>query len=598
MANPLLLLVAAPTLAKRARAALRSRDIPVPQAAPETDAIFIVLRRMRAPIILLIVIFSVSVLGLTLIDGRDPEGNIHHLTAFDAFYFMSYTATTIGFGELPYTFTTAQRMWVTGSIYASVIGWAYAVGTLFALVGDQALRAAVSAQRFRRRVGHLRDPFVLLAGCGSAGLSVSRSLSRMDRRFVAVDDDPAAIQALRGMDLPVEPPGLVADASAARVLGMAGLGSPYCEAVLALTGDDETNLAIVMAAQLLRPDMPVIARTDHRVTELRMRDFEPDAVVNPYDRYGSYLIQALQQPVGYQLTTWLTSEVGSPLPPLREGLASGRWLVCSDDTFGIEVATDLRSVGLEVDLVELASNPDPDVVGAVGFVAGTSLDTTNISLATRARIAEPSIFVCLRQESSAHTELLAGVDLDSVFIPADLVARETVARLVAPGYWAFIAQASQQDDDWCRQVRDTLTGLLGERLPPSWRVRVNAAEAGALVRRLTVSPGIRLRDVLRHPDNRAERLHLVPLMLIRGSTGIAMPGLDEVLQVGDELVMTGWEPSFALFRTNLTVDSSLVYVVTGVEVPTSWIWRTLTHSERRVRQAEESLQPADQLEDA
>ena len=32
---------------------------------------------------------------------------------FDAFYFMSYTATTIGFGELPQAFNDAQRMWVT-----------------------------------------------------------------------------------------------------------------------------------------------------------------------------------------------------------------------------------------------------------------------------------------------------------------------------------------------------------------------------------------------------------------------------------------------------------------------------------------------------
>ncbi|MFV0462102.1 MAG: NAD-binding protein [Nostocoides sp.] len=576
MANPLLLLVAAPTLAKRARAALRSKDIPVPQESPETDAIFIVLRRMRAPLILLILIFSVSVLGLALIPGRDDTGAVVHMSAFDAFYFMSYTATTIGFGELPHTFTVAQRMWVTGSIYASVVGWAYAVATLFALVGDQGLRMAVAAERFRRRVRRLREPFVLVAGCGHAGLSVCRSLDLMDRRFVVVDIAADPIEGLAAADLRLDPPALMADASAARVLGLAGMGSPHCEAVLALTGDDEANLAIVLAAQLLRPDMPVIARTDRRITEVRMRDFEPDAVVNPYDRYGSYLVQALQRPVAYQLTTWLTSAVGTPLAPLREGLASGPWVVCSDDPFGIEVATDLRSAGLTVDLVDLSETPDPDVLGAVGFVAGTTLDTTNISLATRARITEPTIFVSVRQESSGHTELLSAVDLDSVFIPSDLVARETVARLVAPGYWTFIAHAGEQDETWCAGVRDILTQQLGDRLPPSWPLHVTAADTPALVRRLAAGHAVTLRDLLRHPDDREERLHMVALMLIRDDTGIAMPELDEPLRTGDELVLTGWEHPFALLRTTVHVDHVLAYVVAGRQVPSTWIGRRLT----------------------
>src|SRR5664279_5610984 len=75
--------------------------------------IFVILRKMRAPLITLIVIFAVSVLGLVLIPGRNPAGQPFHMSFFDAFYFMSYTASTIGFGELPYPFTDNQRMWVT-----------------------------------------------------------------------------------------------------------------------------------------------------------------------------------------------------------------------------------------------------------------------------------------------------------------------------------------------------------------------------------------------------------------------------------------------------------------------------------------------------
>ena len=75
------------------------------------SAFFLVLRRMRAPIIVLIVIYAISVIGLTLVPGVDAEGKpTPPMSFFHAFYFISYTATTIGFGEIPVAFSDAQRL--------------------------------------------------------------------------------------------------------------------------------------------------------------------------------------------------------------------------------------------------------------------------------------------------------------------------------------------------------------------------------------------------------------------------------------------------------------------------------------------------------
>ena len=106
------------------------RQPPVGSGAQASATIFLIMRRMRAPLIILILIFAVSVLGLTIVPGQDAAGHPTRMSFFDAFYFMSYTATTIGFGELPDPFTDAQRMWVTITIYLTVIGWAYAIGSL------------------------------------------------------------------------------------------------------------------------------------------------------------------------------------------------------------------------------------------------------------------------------------------------------------------------------------------------------------------------------------------------------------------------------------------------------------------------------------
>src|SRR3954453_18032028 len=165
-------------------------------AAQASEAIFLVLRRMRVPLIVLIVIFAVSVLGLTLIPGVDAQGRPWRMGFFDAFYVMSYTATTIGFGEIPYPFTYSQRMWVTVSIYLTVIGWAYAIGSLLALLQDRSFRSALALQRFRRRVLRLGEPFVLVAGYGRAGELLGHALDALGRRFVVLDVDPERIDAI------------------------------------------------------------------------------------------------------------------------------------------------------------------------------------------------------------------------------------------------------------------------------------------------------------------------------------------------------------------------------------------------------------------
>ena len=125
------------------------------------------------------------------------------MSLFDAFYFMSYTATTIGFGELPWPFTAAQRLWVTFSIYLSVIGWAYAIGSLLTLLQDRAFRHAVALQRFTSKVARMREPFLLLAGYGRTGELLVKAFDALGQQVVVIDESAERIDAL---DLPPTTP--------------------------------------------------------------------------------------------------------------------------------------------------------------------------------------------------------------------------------------------------------------------------------------------------------------------------------------------------------------------------------------------------------
>src|SRR5919107_2201410 len=339
-------------------------------AAEASATIFLILRRMRVPLIVLIVIFSVSVLGLTVIPGQDAEGDPIQMGFFDAFYVMSYTATTIGFGELPYPFTYNQRMWVTISIYLTVVGWAYAIGSLLALLQDRAFRSALALQRFTRKVARLHEPFLLIAGYGRTGELLGHSFDALGRRFVVLNRSDERIDALELESYPGDVPGLTADARDPGHLAVAGLGHASCEAVVALTDDEESNLAIVMAAALLRPDLPVIARVTSRTIGERMQAFGSPATVNPFDRFGDHLRLALRAPASYQLLTWLESGPGAALPERGSPPRSGRWVVCGYGRLGRELTADLRAEGIDVSVIDPSPHDDvDDVVVAGGFEA-------------------------------------------------------------------------------------------------------------------------------------------------------------------------------------------------------------------------------------
>ena len=134
-----------------------------------SDIQLMILRRMRVPLVVVIAAYSIAVFGLTLMPGTDPEGRPWHLSLFDAFYVMSYTATTIGFGEVPYPYSYAQRLWMTLSIYLTVIAWAYALGVIFALTRQPAFRAALERSRFEAGVRRLVDRFYVICGHGQSG---------------------------------------------------------------------------------------------------------------------------------------------------------------------------------------------------------------------------------------------------------------------------------------------------------------------------------------------------------------------------------------------------------------------------------------------
>lgn len=573
MVNPFQLLANSAFSKRRAPSPLRRVPVTVPNQPPTIDAVFLVLRRMRAPLVTVVVIFAVSVFGLALIPGLDSDGNPYRMTVFDAFYLMSYTATTIGFGEIPYALTIGQRMWVTVCIYLSVVGWAYAIGALFALLQDHGFREALAMQGFARRVRSFREPFLILAGYGQMGMAVAEALDALGRSCVVIDSQPEALEALALSQFNADFPGLTGDARDPRVLGLAGLGHKYCEGVLALTDSDNVNLSVVMAVTLLRPEVPVIARSNDRSTVTAMQEFGASAVINPYDRYGTYLVLRLRQPATFRFVMWLLATPGDPPPPLVQGLADGRWVVAADGRFGREIARDLESAGLDVTVAD-AKLGFPDVAGAVGFVAGSKDDSHNLAMAGHARLTQPGIFLSVRQGSRRNEKLLEAFAPESVFIPAQLTTQEALARVVTPAFWQFIEYVTTRDDAWSQRIMDRLIARAGDGAPDSARITLDAAHAPAAVRWMRQGT-FTIRDLVRDPEDRDRPIACLPVMVVRGEGLGCLPPDDFELQPGDRVLVLGRPDAIEEVKDNLFHDHVVEYLATGRVVPSTWVWRAI-----------------------
>ncbi len=567
----------------RRRVTQRRATVDIPSTVPTTEVIFLIMRRLRAPLIVVIVTFSFCAAGMMLMPGHDDQGNPYRLNIFDAFYQMTITLTTVGYTEAPYPFSYPQRMWLSMSIFLLVISWAYAIAVFFALVQSAPFQAAVATQKFRRRVRRMVEPFIIFAGYGDAGRIVGAELDDHYRRFVVVDKQQDRIDSLASEQVSSDVPALAGDCASTAVLGMAGLGHRHCEGVLALTDDDDTNLAVVMATSLLRPDLPVLGRCARQRTQDRMDHFAPASAINADDRFGEDLALSIHQPVSHQLLKWLMDNDQERLPPLRPNLAQRTWLVCAEGEFGDSVVEGLAAIGVSVELID----PDgsvPEVSGPVGFVAGTDNDAVNIALAEQARKADPEVYLVLRQQTNANRALLETLQIDSVHIGTELVAREVLARILTPVFWSFVEHALTRDDQWATEVRDHLLERCGPRTPERTVITLSAEQAPALAGWLQQGRTLTLHDLMRRPGDREATLPVAALVLIRDGESGFMPDAESRLRLGDQILFIGEPDGLSEFGETCHYPATVEYLVTGRDVPSSWVWSRLAAA-RRARTA-------------
>ncbi|MEO8419315.1 MAG: NAD-binding protein [Methylophilaceae bacterium] len=551
---------------------------------------FIILQRMRVPLITVIISFAIAVGGMTLMPGVDDHGQPWHMSLFEAFYVISYTATTIGFGEVPYPFSAAQRLWMVCSIYMTVIPWFYAIGKIISLLQDPALKLALTTARFARAVKNMFEPFFVVCGYAETGNILVRALDRRGMRVVVIELQQDRINELGLEDYQLDVPGLCADAKLPDILLKAGLLHPMCQGVAALTDDDHANLAIAIAAKLMNPTLPVLARAENNETAANMASFGTDHIINPYDLFGDRLAMEVQALGTYLLHEWLTGVSGDSLqsptcPP------TGKWIVCGYGRFGKSVVENLQREHMSTVIIE--ANPEltgcenciigtgaeaktlreAGVEDAVGIVAGTDNDINNLSIVMTAHEMNPNLFVVVRQNRRVNDLLFEHFNADITMQPSDIIAHECLAHIVSPLLAQFLAMARTQSNLWANQLISRLVGIVGETVPETWGVTIHHEHAPAVTDLLSWKVHVSLDNLTRDPDDREKQLELVPLLLMRSNRYELLPEPATTLEHGDRILFCGSPDAKHTQSLLLNNDKVLTFIIDGKCVADSYIWR-------------------------
>jgi len=555
-----------------------------------SPATFLILRRMRAPLLFLIGTYAVAVGGLVLMPGPDVEGVPRHMSFFHAFYVVSYTATTIGFGELPHAFSDAQRMWTILSIYLTVVAWLYSIGTIIALLQDPAYRQARIGQRFARDVHRLRERFHLVCGFGDTGSLLVRALTHRGKRAVTIDIDPQRINALAVQDYDSYVPGLCGDAAVPDNLLVAGLRSPRCTGVIALTNDDQVNLTIAIAGKLLHPQMQVISRASTLDAAVNMTSFDTDYVINPFHSFADHLALALRSPSVWLLHEWLTGVPNTTLSEPRYP-PHGTWIICGYGRFGRAVVHQLRREGVKVIIVEAdpartgcescvqgrgteeETLAEAGVFDAVGIVAGTDNDANNLSIIMTAQAMNPELFVVIRQNRHANDALFQAAGADLVMHISEILVHEIIALITAPSLARFLARTRRQSKAWANELVSRISAVTEDLVPEIWEIRVGERQARAVSRALAAGRPVTVGDLLKDPHDRAETLPCIALMLARDDHVQMLPSEVAPVAAGDQLLLCGRPAAASAMEWTLQNDKVLHYVLTGQEMPETWVWQ-------------------------
>jgi Trk K+ transport system NAD-binding subunit len=540
--------------------------------------VWIVLKRLRIPFLVIIVTFAISILGLVLIPGVDDQGHPYQMTFFDAFYFVTYMASTIGFGEAPYSFTYEQRMWVSFTIYFTVVGWFYGIGAIVALIQDEGLRRALNLNIFRKQVQNLHEPFYIILGYNAVTKTIINKINGVDYRAVVLDKSAQKIEELVLENFYPHVPASVGDATNQQMLKMAGIHQKNCKGIISLFENDMVNANIATLCMLLNKKIDIIIKATSPAQVAHFKNMGLEHVQNPFDIISKRIYFGITSPHIWLLEMWMYGHILKLKE--RDKFPKGRYIIYGSGRMGKAIAEGLKKAGVEYELKSFNSkqyvkDKDTAIFGdeddmksliasgvkeSACIIAATKNDILNLTILNSAKQLNPDIFTMARENSLDDLNIFQAAKINKIYVVEKILADATYNFISRPLVDLFIREARKQTEEWAEIIVNILNNITGMN-PKYFETQFNEEDSYALSLELKKGETVTLANLRRSRENKDDMLQIVFLLLKRGNDLYLMPDSQMKLELGDELLSVADEDVYEDFEYIINNIYELNYVL-------------------------------------
>lgn len=193
----------------------------------------------------------------------------------DAIYMTVITLTAVGYEEVRPLTATGRTF--TMILLGAGITW---MGTWFALITSLLVELDLTHVFRRRRLMKIiegLDDHVIVCGAGRTGRQVIQELESLKTPWVAIERDPATVEAFTG----THPEGLMIEGDATHDDTLIGAGLPRARGLVACLSSDTDNLFVCLSARDLKPDLTIVARAYEEETLDKLYRAGATHVVSP-----------------------------------------------------------------------------------------------------------------------------------------------------------------------------------------------------------------------------------------------------------------------------------------------------------------------------
>ena len=242
-------------------------------------------------IILILILFSYGIIGSYFIMG---------LNLVDSIYYAIITMATVGYGD--YTPTTGiQKLFATTLALGGVALLAYVFNVI--LTNFQERMGLFSRGAKKMKAIQNMDSYYILCGYGRVGKVVYKELNRRQQNIVIFEKNEELCE-----DFEESTSSIILNKDATEDDLIAKLAGKKCKSVIISTGDDVTNLFIVLTIRETNPDAWIVSRVSKSENFSRLRKAGADKLVSPEIIGGKDLYLESAKPHLLRLTVQHTPE--------------------------------------------------------------------------------------------------------------------------------------------------------------------------------------------------------------------------------------------------------------------------------------------------